>query len=156
MTRAQLRHFRAPLACGLASPEALAMVGLTSLTMGLVRLVPRADAGRAADACRSLFGVRFIVSVKTARDHLSRFGGQGGLRRRIESPAVLQSAGGLLGFEDRAGCLPEGGPALRGDDGVRRFGREGVWKSTSVSGVHFLGAGSVSGEDRHRYAIEQA
>ncbi|CAH0365438.1 unnamed protein product [Pelagomonas calceolata] len=41
MTRAQLRHFRAPLACGLASPEALAMVGLTSLTMGLVRLVPR-------------------------------------------------------------------------------------------------------------------
>ena len=81
-----------------------------------------ADAGRAADACRSLFGVRSVVGAETARHHISRFGGQGGLRRRIESPAVVQSAGGLLGFEDRPGCLPEGGAALRGDDGVRRLG----------------------------------
>lgn len=41
MTRAQLTHFRAPLAAGLLSPQCLTMSALTALTMALVKLVPR-------------------------------------------------------------------------------------------------------------------
>jgi len=41
MTRAQLTHFRAPLAAGLLSPQALTMAGLTVLTMVLVKLAPK-------------------------------------------------------------------------------------------------------------------
>jgi len=41
MTRAQLTHFRAPLAAGLLSPQSLTMAGLTALTMALVKLTPK-------------------------------------------------------------------------------------------------------------------
>lgn len=41
MTRAQLTHFRAPLAAGVLSPPALTMMGLSALTVVLVKLVPR-------------------------------------------------------------------------------------------------------------------
>ena len=117
MTRAQLRHPGAARQ-GLASPEALAMVGLTSLTMGLQRLVPRRRW-----PCRRrlphLSGVCSVVGAEAARDHVTTSRARG--PPRIESPAFAQSAGGLLGFEDRPGRVPQGGPALRGDDGVRRF-----------------------------------
>ena len=81
MTRAQLRHFRAPLACGLASPEALAMVGLTSLTMGLVRLVPRLT--RAVPP--TLAAVSLVSVLASAPAWKSKFYGAFVLNRRIDS-----------------------------------------------------------------------
>lgn len=41
MTKAQLSHFRAPLAAGLTSPTSVTMFGLTALTMALVKVVPK-------------------------------------------------------------------------------------------------------------------
>jgi SulP family sulfate permease len=41
MTKAQLHHFHAPLAAGLLSPQSITMVSLTTLTMLLVKLVPK-------------------------------------------------------------------------------------------------------------------
>jgi len=97
MTRAQLRHFRGPLACGLASPEALAMVGLTSLTMGLVRLVPRIT--RAVPPSLAAVGIVSALSsalklpAKTLADIAGKeaFAGGLGILPRFQVPAAFSA-----------------------------------------------------------------
>lgn len=41
MTKAQLMHFRAPLAAGLFSAKSVTMTGLTALTMSLIKVLPK-------------------------------------------------------------------------------------------------------------------
>ncbi len=94
MTRAQLSHFRAPLAAGLLSPQCRTMFGLTALTMALVKLTPKV--------------------TKAIPPSLAAVGIVSGLSAALKLPATtLVDIAGPEAFAGGAAVLPKLGiPAL--------------------------------------------
>lgn len=62
MTKAQLNQFKVPFAAGVLSPQAITMVGLTALTMVLVKTIPKIT--RAVPA--SLAAVSILTALSSA------------------------------------------------------------------------------------------